>query len=749
MASIISGDYIYNTDGSVKVIDITKESYGSITSPIRIEGVDYPITSLSGCFYACSKLTTAPQIPETVTDMSDCFYGCSSLTQAPEIPTSITNMDYCFYNCTALTGIMKVHNNPSTYKDIFASNASLEIVTIEPISVTSSVYNKWNTIITNYSEIIIDDYFDSSIIFNDGDYKYTSVIGEEDINSYRQIEDGDDAQAELEYEVASGDVITVGYHESGSTTDSTVTFTNNGTTQTNGPITFDGGFNFIANGYYISWLEYNAINVPYYEVLVEVIDKNKTNYSSLQSGFLINDRKYPLKVLDNCFKDCTRLIQAPTIPNSVISMQNCFENCTSLVRVPNLSSSVVYMNYCFHNCSSLTQVPNIPTGATNLTSCFEECSSLTQAPVISNTVIQMGGCFKSCTSIIKAPVIPNSVFNLTGCFEGCTSLVQASEIPAGTANITNCFKGCSKLAQAPIIPSSVTNANNCFGQCTALVGNVKIATTAINSNSNSFTGTILPIYLINGTPTRDATITANLQAIAAEYSDDNLHFEAEDTTITASAIVQRVRELDSEIAGESTNAFIKAIVETNNMLPRGWTNTLAINSLQMDGAAIAPTWQSTSENLQSVYKTWYNTKDYKEHSFTLSVTGEVRDENKQRIKLINVNDIVFTLARAPGVPFSAYHDKETNTDGIAVGMLASRGNFLEVDWNAQFNQDIYLDLDLDTTTLDSKSDVIGDLFFELDVDAGASVDTDATSGANMELFNAIRQLGWYDSVITE
>ena len=60
---------------------------------------------------------------------------------------------------------------------------------------------------------------------------------------------------------------------------------------------------------------------------------------------------------------------------------------------------------------------------------------------------------------------------------------------------------------------------------------------------------------------------------------------------------------------------------------------------------------------------------------------------------------------------------------IGNGGAITRSNALTVDWN-------------------------GEVALDLDVDSSASSSTAATSGTDMDLFNAIRSLGWYDDVIS-
>ena len=59
----------------------------------------------------------------------------------------------------------------------------------------------------------------------------------------------------------------------------------------------------------------------------------------------------------------------------------------------------------------------------------------------------------------------------------------------------------------------------------------------------------------------------------------------------------------------------------------------------------------------------------------------------------------------------------------------------------------YLPLLAQTGDIILGEDQLGVTFVELEVDANANADTDATSGNDMELFNSIRSLGWYGDVI--
>lgn len=863
MATIDIGNYRYNTDGSVKVIDITLDydPEEPIKSTFEIDGVSYQVTNMSGCFYACSNLTVAPNIPETVTDMSGCFYGCSSLTQAPvipsgvtdlstcfyncsslttspvipntvtdmsgcfygcynlttspvipnsvisinscfyrcyslqtpptipnnitdmaycfasctglttapeipegitdltfcfyscssltqapeipngvtnlygcfydctslttfsDIPASVTNMDYCFYNCISLDGTMNVYNTPTTYENIFTGVNSLTIITI---GTTNAIYNTWNTIVSDYEHVVLLDYIsdESFIIFYFDDYTYQAVVsGTKIINNYGQTiynantntEADSYATVELKYEAVANSTITVYYQGSGMGITHDVSFiAGTGTTQTQGSITYDGNATFtLTQDGSFSWIEYDAIT-PTYGLSATARSKTKTSYSTLESTFYIGLQEYNLVSLENCFLNCRILKQAPSIPMGVTNIKSCFSTCIMLKQTPVIPSTVTDMSYCFNHCESLTQAPTIPSSVTN-----------------------MGECFGGCRALTQAPVIPSNVTNLRSCFEGCYSLTQAPVIPSSVTDIGSCFAGCTNLTQAPDIPSSVTYAQACFQNCTALTGNIKIATTAINSGSKSFLYTTQPIYLINNTSPKDATISESLRNTAA--TQGNLHFEADDaTSFPITPQIQRVVANESEVAGSGTYAYIRTDSDMSNIsnLPVGWSIQLDSKTLQMDGSTINPTWIETSTNLTTTSKTWYNTNDLQKHTFSLNILSSIYDENQILMTTRQMNPITFILAKAPPVPFSAYHNKENKTDGVAVGILATKGELFEVDWNAQFNQDIYI-----------IGCIAGNSLFKLDVDSSAGADTDAVSGADAELFNTIKALGWYNDVI--
>ena len=99
--NVIIGDYRYVLYGDdtawAQVTDFAKSSYGALQESVTYQEGTYALTSLRNCFYRCTSLTTAPEIPPGVTDISVCFQGC-----------------------TSLTGVIAVHGAPRDYGDCFA-----------------------------------------------------------------------------------------------------------------------------------------------------------------------------------------------------------------------------------------------------------------------------------------------------------------------------------------------------------------------------------------------------------------------------------------------------------------------------------------------------------------------------------------------------------------------------------------------------------------------------------------------------
>ena len=193
------------------------------------------------------------------------------------------------------------------------------------------------------------------------------------------------------------------------------------------------------------------------------------------------------------FNNCTSLVNAPALPNSINTCRMAFSNCTSLVNAPDMSGMNItgdsgYMfQYCnnlttfenfpqitslmgfFRYCNNLTNVGNIPNSVTDMYETFQYCESLVNVGTIPNSVIGMSETFEYCSNLVNAPVIPNSVTSLYATFLGCTNLVNVPVIPNSVTNMAQTFQFCTNLVNAPVIPNNVTNMTQTFERCYNLV----------------------------------------------------------------------------------------------------------------------------------------------------------------------------------------------------------------------------------------------------------------------------------------
>ena len=178
--------------------------------------------------------------------------------------------------------------------------------------------------------------------------------------------------------------------------------------------------------------------------LGEIIKK----YPDKKLALKFDDSLKDITDMNNCFQDCTNLIDVKEIPTSVKFMNNCFFGCTGLTKAPVIPANVTLMLSCFKGCTNLTEAPAIPNNVTDMNYCFKDCKNITEAPKLSTKVTNIAGCFEDCTSLIKAPVIPDSVTNISYCFNSCTNLIDASVIPAGVKQMSACYYDCKKITGA-------------------------------------------------------------------------------------------------------------------------------------------------------------------------------------------------------------------------------------------------------------------------------------------------------------
>ena len=374
-------------------------------------------------------------------------------------------------------------------------------------------------------------------------------------------------------------------------------------------------------------------------VRAEVVDRTKSGYANVPSTVTYGGTTYTVTSLSSCFRGCTSLTQAPSIPSSVTSLNSCFYGCTSLAQAPTIPSSVTNMSGCFYGCTSLAQAPSIPNSVTSLYSCFSGCTSLTQAPSIPSSVTDMSYCFYNCTSLTQAPSIPSSVTYMGYCFDNCTSLTQA-----------------------PTIPSSVTSLYFCFRGCTSLAGNVRVANNP-TSYTSCFYNTTNDLYIIPSGLSSAAIET--WRTIASGYS--NVHYYYDDATANPFTFnVTRVASSGSTTPAQDsgTYAYIEAVYKVS-YLPSGISATRA---LTRDGTAISPSWTATTSAGVTTAKAWLSQAATTKATYALTLSAGTFSAS-----------LSATLLKA-----AVLLDFHAGGDGIGIGTVSTRAG-LEIAMNTTFD----------------------------------------------------------------
>ncbi len=529
-ASVINMRYTFNnctalTQAPVLPISVTtiNHTFSGCSALTQAPKIPNGVTDMNAAFSKCTKLTQTPQIPDSVIDMSYAFYMCTGLTQMPVISNSVTDMKYTFSGCINLTGGILIPKSAIRITSIFAN-------TVMPITM---IYSSNNTLAasavvpSNVTKAVDSDMPEiTSVTESDG----TIVINATD-----------------NYSVAKYAI----------TTSNTAPSTGWQTSKE---------FANMTDGRYYAWAMDSVGNVSagkafMYPQAVSVdvaigTDGNTVDLSlwdftgkgetySLDSyaGSILDGKILgsvpttingkPVTAMLNTFKNCTGLIQAPELPNSVTNISGIFEGCIGLTQAPQIPNGVTIMEYAFSGCKSLTQVPQLPAGVINIRYTFNNCTALTQAPVLPSSVTTINHTFSGCSALTQAPKIPNGVTDMNAAFSKCTKLTQTPQIPYSVIDMSYAFYMCTGLTQMPVIPNSVTDMKYTFSGCTSLTGNIFIPKSVIRM-SNVFTNTAMPITMIysaDNTTASSYTAPANITKVIDTQDVTNIAVSVDDTTV--------------------------------------------------------------------------------------------------------------------------------------------------------------------------------------------------------------------------
>ncbi len=153
------------------------------------------------------------------------------------------------------------------------------------------------------------------------------------------------------------------------------------------------------------------------------------------------------------------------LQNSSNSSSGVFTNNRNITSVT-FDDGIAFTNnsmaYTFAYCTKLTQAPNIPNNVTDMHSTFMYCNKLTQAPVIPNSVTNMANTFYSCSNLTQAPNIPNSVTSMAYTFRNCSNLIGSIIIRSeNIISFKNCFYNTNASKRKKVyIPYKYANGVN-------------------------------------------------------------------------------------------------------------------------------------------------------------------------------------------------------------------------------------------------------------------------------------------------
>ena len=132
--STVSRWYSFNSNSwGVRVLDTTKEHYGTILPSIN----EYPITNMSSTFKGCNSMIESPKIPDTITNMQCAYTGCSALIKAPILPNGVVTITEAFSYCTSLKTTPEIPQSVDSMSYTFAGCTSLTTATTIPENVGS------------------------------------------------------------------------------------------------------------------------------------------------------------------------------------------------------------------------------------------------------------------------------------------------------------------------------------------------------------------------------------------------------------------------------------------------------------------------------------------------------------------------------------------------------------------------------------------------------------------------------------
>lgn len=175
------------------------------------------------------------------------------------------------------------------------------------------------------------------------------------------------------------------------------------------------------------------------------------------------------------FEGCTNL-KSIKFPPNLLELSNYSFNTTGIIEMS--SEKIIRIgDQCFRNCTDLINVYLPSVIDANGYYLFGSCASLQSITLGSITPTSMTNCLSNCTSLVavRGVKVTSICTSTQGLFSGCYSLSDFSFMDdwdlSGVTNAESMFKDCTSLTEIPkaVLKLESLNAQSMFNGCTSLV----------------------------------------------------------------------------------------------------------------------------------------------------------------------------------------------------------------------------------------------------------------------------------------
>ena len=161
-------------------------------------------------------------------------------------------------------------------------------------------------------------------------------------------------------------------------------------------------------------------------------------------------------ISNNAFRDCSSLVELPSLPNTITSIGNyAFYGCSGATGSLIIPDAVISIgNSAYYGCQNLNGSLTLPKSLISIgSSAFFWCQGLTGSLIIPNTVTTIGSmAFYDCRSLTGSLVIPNTLSSISSAaFYWCNGLTSLTIPESITLIRESAFSNCRNLTSIIIL----------------------------------------------------------------------------------------------------------------------------------------------------------------------------------------------------------------------------------------------------------------------------------------------------------